>query len=243
MAPNLGWRDVPLGARLASVLEESAPISVANDADLGALAEHRRGAAVGVDNFLFIRGEVGVVGGVIVDGRPLTGVAGYGGEVGHFPVNPTGHVCRCGSVGCWETEVGEDALLARAGRRAGGGRGAVDDVLRDAAAGSPVALAALDHIGQWLGVALAGFVNLFNPECIVLGGVFGASYSFVIRAIEAELDRRALPAARALVRVLPASLGAGASLVGAAELAFEVLLVDPAAWIGLRDSQADLASA
>ena len=84
---------------------------------------------------MFISGEVGVGGGIIVDGRPLTGAAGYGGEVGHMPVNPNGVACRCGSIGCWETEIGEDALLRLAGRPPGGGRAAVDAVLRDAEAG------------------------------------------------------------------------------------------------------------
>jgi predicted NBD/HSP70 family sugar kinase len=247
MAPNLGWRDVPLGehlgAALADALGETVPMSIANEADLGALAEHRRGAAIGVDNLLFIHGEVGVGGGMIVDGHPLTGVAGYGGEVGHLPVNPDGRPCRCGSAGCWETEVGEDALLVRAGRPAGGGRRAVDAVLRDAGAGDKVALAAFDHVGRWLGIGLAGMVNVLNPGCIVLGGVFGRWHPFVIGAIEAELDRRALPAARALVRVVPATLGARTSLLGAAELAFEPLLVDPAALACLRDAHAELASA
>src|SRR5262245_29354391 len=80
LAPNLGWRDVPLGDTLAAALDVEAPISVANDADLGALVEVRRGAAIGVDDVLFVSGEYGVGGGLIVDGRPMTGVAGYGGE-------------------------------------------------------------------------------------------------------------------------------------------------------------------
>src|SRR6266550_119757 len=106
MAPNLEWTDVPLGSRIAQALDTDGPIAVAHEADLGALAELRRGAARGHDNIVFISGEVGVGGGIIVDGRPLTGVAGYGGEVGHLPVNPNGTPCRCGSSGCWETEIG-----------------------------------------------------------------------------------------------------------------------------------------
>lgn len=230
MAPNLGWRDVALGERLIEALETSLPIAVANEADLGALAEHRRGAASGANHVLYISGEVGVGGGLIVDGQPLTGVAGYGGEVGHFPVNPAGVVCRCGSVGCWETEVGESALLTLAGRQGDGGRAAVDAVLRDAAAGSPVALSALDHIGRWLGVGLAGLVNVLNPELVVLGGVFGRIYPYAGASLGSELDRLALRASRELVRVVPATLGLDASLLGAAELAFEPLLSDPAAW-------------
>ncbi len=243
MAPNLGWRDVALGERLARAFPEGVPISVANEADLGALAEHRRGSAIGESNVLFISGEVGVGGGVIVDGRPLTGVAGYGGEVGHFPVNPDGKPCRCGSVGCWETEIGEDALLVRAGHPAGSGREGVDAVVSEAAAGSPVALAALDEVGRWLGVGLAGFVNVFNPGCVVLGGVFRRAYPFLSAAMERELRQRALGAARALVRVVPGALDIGAPLIGAAELAFETLLVNPTARVGLADARTVLASA
>ena len=180
-APNLGWRDEPLGAALAEALGDPVPVSVANDADLGALVEHRRGAAIGSDHVLFISGEYGVGGGLIVGGQPLTGVAGYGGEVGHMPVNPNGSACRCGSSGCWETEVGEAALLRLAGRRPGGGRPEVDALLHDAEAGSPAALSALDHVGRWLGIGLAGLVNIFNPRLIVLGGLFGRILPFVGR--------------------------------------------------------------
>ncbi|HEY5495850.1 MAG TPA: ROK family protein [Candidatus Limnocylindrales bacterium] len=243
MAPNLGWRDIPLGDRLARALDLSVPISVANEADLGTLAELRRGAAVGADDLVYISGEVGVGGGVIVGGRPLTGVAGYAGEVGHMPVNPEGAPCRCGSVGCWETEVGEDALLVRAGLMPGGGRAAVDAVLREAAAGSATAQAALDHVGTWLGLGLASLVNLLNPQLIVLGGRFGRMYPFVTRALHAELDRRTLPAARSLVTVIPTSLGVDAPLLGAAELALEPLLADPAQWVRPRDTLPELKSA
>ena len=243
MAPNLGWRDIPLGDRLARALDLSVPISVANEADLGTLAELRRGVAVGADDLVYISGEVGVGGGVIVGGRPLTGVAGYAGEVGHMPVNPQGAPCRCGSVGCWETEVGEDALLVRAGLMPGGGRAAVDAVLREAAAGSATAQAALDHVGTWLGLGLASLANLLNPQLIVLGGRFGRMYPFVSRALHAELDRRTLPAARSLVTVIPTSLGVDAPLLGAAELALEPLLADPAQWVRPRDTLPELKSA
>jgi hypothetical protein len=100
MAPNLGWRDVALGQALRRSLDTLIPIFVANEADLGALAEFRRGAARGHQNVIFISGEVGVGGGLIVDGRPMTGVSGYSGEIGHMPFNPdTGASCRCGAVG------------------------------------------------------------------------------------------------------------------------------------------------
>jgi predicted NBD/HSP70 family sugar kinase len=243
MAPNLGWSDAPLGDRLAWALAIPAPVTVANEADLGVLAEHRRGAARGADDVLYISGEVGVGGGLLVDGKPLRGVAGYGGEIGHMPVNPGGTACRCGSIGCLETEVGEGALLVRAGHPAAGGRRAIDAVMREAADGAPAALAALDHVGRWLGLGLAGLVNILNPGLIVLGGLFGRIHPWIERTLDEELTRRALPAPRALVRVVPASLGVDAPLLGAAELAFELLLNDPAAWMVPRDVQTELTSA
>ena len=141
---------------------------------------------------LFISGEVGVGGGLIVDGKQLTGAGGFAGEVGHMPVNPEGRTCRCGSVGCWETEIGEGALLRRAGHPPDAGREEVEAVLREAAAGAPDVLEALDAVGRWLGFGLAGLVNVFNPQVVVLGGLFGRIHPFVETTLGAELDRLAL---------------------------------------------------
>ena len=243
MAPNLGWTDVPLGERLIAVFGDEVPMYVANEADLGALAEARRGAARGADHVLFISGEVGVGGGLIVDGQPFTGVAGYGGEIGHLPVNANGAACHCGSVGCWETEVGADSLLRRAGRSPAGGRAAVDAVLAGASAGSPVDLAAREETGRWLAFGLAGLVNVLNPRLVVMGGQFARILPFVDEVVKAGLDRYALSAPRRLVRVVPATLGADAPLLGAAEHAFEPLLADPAGWVRPRAGLTDLASA
>src|SRR6185503_6058079 len=169
---------------------------------------------------LFIAGEVGVGGGIVVAGRPLTGVAGYAGEIGHISVNPAGRRCRCGSTGCWETEIGEEALLRRAGVPAEGGRRAVDQVIAAAAAGEHQALAAVDEVGRWLGIGIAGLVNVLNPRVVVLGGLFSKLAPRLIPRVEEELDRFALAAPRANVRVAAAQLGMDAPLLGAAELAF-----------------------
>jgi len=243
MAPNLGWRDEPLGEHLSEALGLDVPITFANESDLAALAEHRRGVARGVDDIVLVWGSVGVGGGLIVDGEPLTGVAGYSGEVGHIPVNPDGLSCRCGSFGCWETEVGTSALLRRAGRPPEGGPEAWDAVLADAETGDPAALAAFAETGRWLGIGLAGIINILNPELVVLGGRLTASHPYIRSTLEAELDRRVLRASRRIVHVVTTSLGTDAPLLGAAELAFEPLLADPAAWLRPRHALAALASA
>lgn len=242
-APNLGWRNVSLGARLAAAFRESMPVAIANEADLGAIAELRRGAARGSDDLLYISGEVGVGGGLIVGGKPLAGSAGFGGEIGHLSLNPDGRPCHCGSVGCWETEVGEEALLRLCGRAPDGGWGEIEEVLADARAGAPVALAALDQVGRWMGIGVAGLINILNPRLVVLGGLFGRIHPFVAEAIQREVAWRALAAPLSLVTIVPGQLGVDAPLRGAAELAFEPLLADPAAWLRPRPSLAQLASA
>jgi len=230
LGPNLGWSDVPLGdlVRAGLGLGPSVTVSVGNEADLGGRIEHLRGAARGHDNMIYLSGEVGLGGGIIVGGRPLVGIGGYAGEVGHIVINPSGIQCACGAVGCWETEVGESALLRAAGIPvSANSRRAVSKVFEGAAAGEPQARAAVDTLGHWLGIGLASLVNTFNPSVIVLGGFFARLAPLVDKVIHEELDRRALRAARERLAILPGRYGIDAPLYGAAELAFEGLLADP----------------
>lgn len=243
MVPNLGWSEVPLGHRLADELRSEAPVAVANDADLGGLAEHRRGAAVGAADVVYLAGEVGVGGSVTVGGRPLVGADGYAGEIGHMVVNPRGAPCACGSFGCLETEISERAMLVNAGRRPSGGRAAVDELVAAAMAGEAAACASISRVGEWLGIGVASLVNIFNPTLVVLGGVLGRIHPLVSAELEEALERRALTASRELVRVVPAALGADAPVLGAAELAFEPMLADPAWRLAARAHRSRLATA
>ncbi len=231
-APNLGWVDVSLAEALASVLGRELPIHVGNDADLGALAESRFGAGVGSDHMIFVSGEVGVGGGLVAAGRPVVGHLGFAGEIGHLPVNPEGRRCRCGSVGCWETEVGESALLERAGLDPDGGRAAVEELLDRAAGGDPRAVDALGSEARWLAIGIAGLVNVFDPDTVVLGGLFARILPAVRAQLDVELSDRRYLAARRDVAVVGAALGPQAVTVGAAELAFGPLLDDPAGVMG-----------
>lgn len=223
-APNLGWVDVPLGdlveESFGSIFGGARPVAVRNDSDLGVLAEQLRGAAAEADNVIYLSGDVGIGGGLLIDGRPLVGAGGYGGEVGHMRVNPAGQVCRCGAVGCWETEIGQDAIVRASGASD------IDEALARAAAGDERASSALVEVARWLGVGLASLVNIANPEVIVLGGHLGAIYDAQPEVIERFVDG-ALPAPREQARIMCAALGAEGTLIGASELAFNGLLADP----------------
>jgi predicted NBD/HSP70 family sugar kinase len=237
-APNLGWHDVPLQQLLRERMAGSVPLHVANDADLGVLAEHTRGAALGYDNVVFLMGDVGLGGGVIVDGHPLHGVGGYAGELGHLMVNSRGRTCRCGSVGCWETEVCSPAI-ARALR--------LDDIelepmverLKQVVRPS----ASLRDVGRYLGMGLGSVVNVLNPEVIVLGGIFRALFPAVRDDTLQALTAVALEAPREQVKVVVPQLAGDAVLVGAAERAFEALLADPAGALADSCRQAALSVA
>jgi predicted NBD/HSP70 family sugar kinase len=227
-APNLGWTDVPFADILRARMGGDLTLLLANDADLGALAEHTRGAGAAHANMVFLAGDVGVGGGVIVGGQPLHGVGGYAGELGHLMVNPRGRICRCGSRGCWETEIGAPAIGAALHSPA------TDvETLSDRLEQVRTPSAALQTVGRYLGLGLGSIVNLLNPEVIVLGGVLRALYPVVREATDEAFGRAALTAAREQVRVVVPQLGADAVLLGAAERAFAPLLEDPARALGL----------
>jgi predicted NBD/HSP70 family sugar kinase len=230
VAPNLDWRDLDLGPAVREAIGLQLPVLVGNDADLGALAEATFG--VRADHMVYVSGEVGVGGSVIADGVRLTGRSGFAGEFGHMPVNPNGHRCSCGAVGCWETEVGERALLRRAGLDVDGGVPAVDELLRRATAGDATALEAMAEEGRWLAIGIAGLINAFDPEVVVLGALLDRILPNVRIALDAELSTRGIHALERVVPVVGATLGRDATLVGAAELAFGPLLADPGAAAG-----------
>jgi predicted NBD/HSP70 family sugar kinase len=226
-APNLGWRAVPFGRLLAQLLPFELDVYVGNDADLGAVAEHQRGAAIGYDHMVYLNGSVGVGGGVIAEGAQLYGANGYAGEIGHMTINPDGPKCHCGSTGCIETYIGEHALLRAAGLSERLGSRAVDRVFVNAAAGDEQARAAVHSVAIWLGRSLSNLVNCFNPQVIVVGGSLAELVRLERGTVEAELDRRAMAAARASVKLLLPGLHQDSALIGAAELAFQGLLAAP----------------
>ncbi|MFH0517679.1 ROK family protein [Streptomyces sp. M41] len=218
-APNLGWRDMDLGA----LLPVNFPLTVGNEANFGALAELWLGEGTPRD-FLHVSAEIGIGAAVVVDGGLLRGTRGFAGELGHVPVQPDGLECPCGGRGCLEQYAGEEAVLRAAGLEPGEDR--VGLLAGRAAEGDEDVRRALRDAGRALGVALTGAVNLLDPESVVLGGALAGLAPWLLPSLEAELDRRtAGPACPVAV----SRLGPEGPLLGAAHSVVRAVLDDPSA--------------
>lgn len=214
-APNLGWENIALD--LAALLP-GAPLGVAlfNEANAAALAEIPCRPAGDAD-FLFVSGEVGVGGGLVIGAELFTGPAGHAGEVGHVVVDPVGALCSCGGTGCLETVAGQDAIFAAAGmaglpltRSA-----ALAALLAALDAGDSRALAAVERAGRALGVALASTARVVNVGSVVLGGHFAVLDGWLRAPLLAGLDKYA-PGKFNPSRITVTAVGDPGALLGAA---------------------------
>lgn len=236
LAPNLRWRNVSVGDLLRTELGGTPiPIRVDNDANLSALAEFWVGAEAGESDLLYITGEIGVGGGMIVDGHLVRGSTGFSGEVGHMQLDPNGLECACGRVGCWETRVGLGALLREAAPDLGEAlrTGVMDpedriaEIVRRVDAGEARTVTALAEVGRWLGVGASVLVNLFNPRVIVLGGYFARVGPYIADAAMDSMRSRVLAPNAAGCRLSFSTLGFGAAVRGGAGVALLALIEDP----------------
>ncbi|MEU3450555.1 ROK family protein [Streptomyces thermolilacinus] len=141
-------------------------------------------------SFLYVSGEIGVGGAIVVDGELLRGAHGFAGEIGHVPADAEGPECRCGSRGCLEQYAGQAALLRGAGLAPDAGGPGVAELERRAADGDVRAVGALERAGRALGLVLSGAVNLLDPDAVVLGGVYRGLMPWLGPAVDAELARR-----------------------------------------------------
>jgi predicted NBD/HSP70 family sugar kinase len=224
LAPHLGWVDQPF----ALALERACgyPVRAANDANAGTVAESTFGAGRGVSDLIYLNGgSSGIGGGIISAGRVLGGVDGYAGEFGHTLVNSAGALCHCGASGCLETEVRRDRLLALLGLT-----DADSDELEAAllASADPVIHSEVERQLDFLAVALRNAINTLNPGTIILGGFLGSLYAVAPERLDALVASQPLVAPRESVTIVRSELGANRLMIGAAELAFESVLENPA---------------
>ncbi len=206
--PNLpAWRDVPAATHLTELL--GLPCHLLRDTQAALLGERCRGAARGRRNALLLTLGTGVGGAALVDGRLLLGRDGMAAEFGHVTLDPEGPPCGCGNRGCLEAVASGTALRARHGAEP-------PELARAARAGDPTARRAFAALGAALGTALAGLVNAFNPEIIILGGGLMNLADLFWADTLAALATRSLHHLAAGVEVRPAALGEAAGPLGAA---------------------------
>jgi predicted NBD/HSP70 family sugar kinase len=210
-----GWHELAPADELRRRLGR--PVVVDNDANLGAIAEHQHGAARGAADVLYVKLASGVGAGLVLGGRLHRGVAGLAGEIGHVLAREDGHVCRCGSRGCLETEVSTRQLLDLL-RPVYDDRLDLPDLLALDARGETAVRRVLTDAGHTVGRVLAGLSTTLNPAMIVVGGSLGASPTLV-EAIRETVDRYAHPEAAASVQVVSGHFGARAELMGSLALA------------------------
>jgi predicted NBD/HSP70 family sugar kinase len=213
-----GWRGVAVAKEMEGHLR--APVVLDNTANLAALGELKCGALQGVHHGVYIKVSYGVGAGLILGGELFRGGAGTAGEIGHLTIDENGPVCRCGNRGCLETFIGSHAL--RDALATSHGALGLRDIIARALDGDPGCRRVLADAGRHLGVAVAGLVNLVNPEVIIVGGQLARVGPILTDPMLTALERCAIPSAAATVSMRVGELDANADIVGALAVAESV---------------------
>jgi glucokinase-like ROK family protein len=236
IAPNLHWKNVPL--RLIWNQRFHLPIYIDNEANLSALGEYYFGIARNVDNFIYLSSDIGLGGGIMIDGRLFRGAHGYGGEIGHIQRNPQGEQCGCGRIGCWETQVGPHAVLRRVKKEfqvhhdqslldaCSGNLDnlAFDIVVKFALNGDLICRQAIEEVAVNLGVGIADLVNIFNPDLVVIGGAFIQGKDILQSIIEKTIFSTALQPATDNLQIKFSERTTEACVLGAVAVVLDDIL-------------------
>ncbi len=229
LAPNLSWRNIPLGAKMETLL--GLPVVVDNDAHAAALAEKWQGAGRQFDSLLMVTLGTGIGSALIIDGKIHRGFWGYGAELGHAKVAFEGPLCSCGSRGCLETFASAAAVVRTfrdclaAGRRSVLQNSSFIDarlIVKAAAQGDELACQVLDQASRYLGLALANAVILTGPEAVIVGGGLAGAGEIILDPLEKYMDACLGPWQIKPLPVLTAQLGNDAGFIGAAYLASRI---------------------
>jgi len=226
-SPNFpDWNNLPLREKLESRLH--LPVFIENDANAAALGEQWRGAAKGIDSMILLTLGTGVGGGIVLNKKIWHGADGMAGEIGHLTLIPDGRRCSCGNNGCLEMYASARGIVQSYHEAAG--KSVPEDDLNAvtsekvylmAQAGDQTARRVMKEAGRMLGIALAGLINIFNPEMIVLGGRIKDAWPFFIDSTREEVLRRAFLAPAQRAQIVPSLLGDDAGMVGAAAAALQ----------------------
>lgn len=210
-----GWDGIDIPGVLTERL--GVAVHVDNDANLGTLAEARHGAARGFEHVVYIRISHGIGAGLLLDGNVFHGRSGTVGEIGHTTIEDHGPICRCGNRGCLEMYVGAPVLLAMI--RASHGNMTLPEVITGAQDGDPGLRRVIADAGAHLGVAVANFCNMLDPQIVVIGGQLAEAGDLLLSPLRDVLGRRTLPSTEGPVDVVASLLGEQAEVRGALLLA------------------------
>ena len=222
-AVNLPLSEVDLRDRMHE--QHGLPVGIDNDANAAAIGEWKAGAARGAENVVMLTLGTGVGGGLIVDGKPFRGATGSGAELGHIVIDYDGPPCPCGGHGHLESYAC-GPVADRIARELFGPESDAEDLVERARAGEGASVEALAEIGRRLGAGIASFVNVFEPELVVVGGGFGEAGELLLAPAREVVAVEGLAPGRDTVRIVEAELGVDAGVIGAAMIAFEALAAE-----------------
>lgn len=228
-SPNFpGWTDIPLVDDVKKALGiQSLPVFMDNDVNAMTLGELRHGAGVGYQSIVALTLGTGVGGGVVIDGQVYHGSRNTAGELGHTVVEPNGRYCGCGNQGCLEAYAGAKNIVERTQEKIAAGSNTKltseltpKRIAAAAHAGDSLAVEIFAETGVYIGIALTSIAHILNPEVAIIGGgIAEAGESLLFEPIRNEFTRRAMDIP-GMMKVVPATLGNRAGIVGAAMLAF-----------------------
>lgn len=227
LAPNLGWKDVPLPAYMREV--PGPDVVFENSSTLAAFAEQlaRERSGHPLNDFIYVTGSTGIGAALVRGGRIETGAHGWGAELGHVPIADGSERCSCGATGCLQTFAGRPAILRNAGLTADA---PLANLLAALRRHDPTALAAIRTAGHALGIALAAYLNLADLPAVVLGGTLAQIIDDLRPSLDQELDDRVLYQRWAPVQVKRALVTDHVAASGGAWKILLRYLSDPAAW-------------
>lgn len=250
IAPNLGWRDVPLRRILRETL--NVPVYLANEANLAALGESFFGAGGDSTFMLYVSSGVGIGGGIVLNGQLLEGATGFAGEVGHMTVEREGYPCNCGNHGCWETVASQRALFRRVARGLDAAQTAEETsllcemvdgdrerltiqlIVEAARKGDPIALNALHETGRWLGIGVANLMNVINPQRVIFGGPLSVAHEFLFPDLKEAVRVRSWDWVQEQAEIVLAAHGEDAAVMGGIAIVYRDVLNQPRRWLLAR---------
>ncbi len=240
-APNLQWHNVAFRQVFSG--STGLKVFIENDANAAAIAEHLFGVAQHLRDFLFVFAGVGLGGGLFLDGHLYRGIGGYAGEIGHTPIiaEPFQKPCRCGNLGCWETYANQLSIVERVQERMTAKRSdlisslmetqnaplSISIIKQAADEGDSYALESLAEAGMAMGIGLAGLVNIFNPEKIILGGPISVAGKYLLPSIRQSVNKHAMRETVNQTEINISAFGPDASVIGAVAVVADDILTNP----------------